>query len=321
MDPAPLDLSVALSDYDHVRDLMDGRIKVDNVRLVAATQDVDVILGLHARPDAFDVTEMSFAKYISMAAAGVSSVVALPVFPSRVFRHSALYVRRDCDMAGPKDLEGKTVGIPEWSQTAGIYVRGFLSEDYNVDLTSITWIQAGVNSPGRQEKVAVDLPPGIRYQSRQDISLTDMLAQGHVDAVISARPPNCFRLDSNIVRLWPESRTEEIRHYSQTRIFPILHVVVMRRDLHDHHPGLARRLLSGFEAAKEQSLQRLFDITASRLPLPWGTFLAEQAQSVMGRDLWPYGLDANRPTLDAFCRYAFDQGLTGRIMRLDELFV
>jgi 4,5-dihydroxyphthalate decarboxylase len=248
-------------------------------------------------------------------------MVGIPVFPSRVFRHSAIYVRKDKAVKTPKDLEGLTLGIPEWAQTAGIYVRGFLSEFYGVDLTKIRWVQAGVNEPGRQEKVSVQLPAGISVESRPHDSLSAMLASGAIDGAITARAPACFLAhDPHVERLWSDFQSEEARFYAATGVFPIMHVVTLRRAVFEAHPWVAMNLLTAFEEAKDASLARLLDITASRVPLPWATAHAQRAQASMGQDLWPYGLEPNRKTLEAFCRYAFNQGLASRLLAVEDLF-
>ncbi len=198
----------------------------------------------------WDVSEMSFGKFIGFAAQGNSPFIGIPVFPSRVFRHSAFYVRADRDIHSPKDLEGKTVGIPEWAQTAGIYARGFLSETAGVDLSKIKWVQAGMNEAGREEKVEFKLPPGMQYSQRRDTSISAMLLSGEIDAAISARVPDAFaKGGGKIVRLYPEFRGEEMRYYEATGIFPIMHVIAMRRAVFERYPWVAMNLLKAFEQA------------------------------------------------------------------------
>ncbi|MFL4999259.1 MAG: 4,5-dihydroxyphthalate decarboxylase, partial [Xanthobacteraceae bacterium] len=263
----------------------------------------------------------SFAKYTSLTAQGAAPMVAIPVFPSRVFRHSSIYIRRDRGIAAPKDLENRTIGLPEWAQTAGIYARGMLAEFYGVDLTKIRWVQTGVNQPGRAEKVELKLPPGIRYESRADASLSDLLAKGEIDAVMSARMPDAFAQRPNeIARLFPNYRDEEMRYFRETRVFPIMHAIAIRRTVFERHPWIAMNLFKAFEEAKNRSAERVADITAARIPLPWSAALAGEFAATFGPDLFPYGVEANRPTLEAFCRFAHQQGITERQMSPDELF-
>ena len=238
-----------------------------------------------------------------------------------MLRHSAFYVRRDRKITRPEDLEGKTVGIPEWAQTAGIFARGMLAETYGVDLEKIRWVQAGVDQAGRVEKVDVKLPKGIRYEQRPDASLSSLLTSGDIDAAISARVPGAFAAGGDkIARLFPTYQDDDLRYFEQTKIFPIMHVLVLRRAAHERYPWLAKNLFKAFEAAKHRSLERVRDITASRIPLPGVAALAETLAKTFGEDPFPYGIEGNRPTLDAFCRFAHAQGLTARLLVPDDLF-
>jgi 4,5-dihydroxyphthalate decarboxylase len=318
---AHVHLTLAVTDYDHMRDLVHGIVKPDGIALTSIVLEVEEIFYRFIKHLEWDVSEMSFAKYLALTAQGDAPMVAIPVFPSRVFRHSAIYVRKDRNIAQAKDLEGKTVGIPEWAQTAGIFARGMLAETYGVDLANIQWVQAGVNHAGRVEKVELNLPKGVHYSQRADRSLSDMLRAGELDAVMSARVPDAFAAgQGDIVRLFPDYRQDETRYFEQTRIFPIMHVIAIRRAVLDPYPWIAGNLLKAFEAAKAMSLARLSDLTASRIAMPWGAALAGELARTFGRDPFPYGIEANRPTLEAFCRFGHAQGITDRLMRPEELF-
>jgi 4,5-dihydroxyphthalate decarboxylase len=230
-------------------------------------------------------------------------------------------VRADRGIRSAKDLEGKTVGIPEWAQTAGIYARGFLSETAGVDLAKIKWVQAGMNEAGREEKVEFKLPAGIQYSQRRDTSLSAMLLSGEIDAAISARVPDAFTQGGGkIARLFPEFRSDEMRYYEATGIFPIMHVIAMRRALFERYPWVAMNLLKAFEQAKQRSLERINDLTASRIPVPWAASVATEWGNSFGADPFPYGLEANRKTLEAFCRFAHAQGVTAAKLTPDDLF-
>lgn len=318
---AHLHLTLATTDYDHVRDLTNGVVRPEGIVLTALTLPVEEIFYRFIHHLEWDVSEVSFAKYIALASQGDAPMVAIPVFPSRVFRHSAIYVRAHRGIAAPKDLEGRTVGIPEWAQTAGVYARGILAEEYSVDLTSIRWVQAGVNQAGRAEKIALNLPAGIRCETRPDASLSELLLADEIDAAITARTPDAFlQGGGKVTRLFPQYREEEARFRARTGIFPIMHVIAMRRAIFERYPWVAMNLFKAFENAKRRSLERVADITASRFPLPWAAALAAEFGTVFGADPFPYGLEPNRTTLDAFCRYAHDQGVTARRMTPDELF-
>ena len=318
---ARLNLTLAIADYDHVRDLVNGEVSVDGIVLTAFNLDVEEIFFRFIKNREWDVSEMSFGKFIGFAGLGNSPYIGIPVFPSRVFRHSAFYVRKERGIAKPKDLEGMRVAVPEWAQTAGIYARGFLAESAGVDLAKIHWVQAGVNEPGREEKVEFTLPAGVRYEQRKDSSISALLRSGEVDAAISARVPNAFlESDGSIVRLFADYRSEEARYYTETGIFPIMHVIAMRRAVYERYPWTVMNLLKGFEEAKKRSVERVRDLTASRFPLPWGATLADEATKTFGEDLFPYGLEANRKTLDAYCRFAHAQGVTRQKFTPDDLF-
>jgi 4,5-dihydroxyphthalate decarboxylase len=317
---AQVHLTLGIADYDHVRDLVHGVVKPDGVALTSLVLDVEEIFHRSIKHQEFDVSECSFAKYIALTAQGDSPFVGIPVFPSRVFRHSAIYVRADRNIKTAKDLEGKTVGVPEWAQTAGIYARGFLAEGYGVDLTKIKWLQAGVNNAGRAEKVKFELPKGLSLEPRPDASLSSMLESGELDAAITARVPDAFAERTGVVRLFPNYRADEAETHKKTGVFPIMHVIAMRRAAFERHPWMAMNLLKAFGAAKERSIARVRDLTASRFPLPWGSTLANEFDEAFGADPFPYGLEANRHTLTAFCRYAHTQGITARLLTPDELF-
>jgi 4,5-dihydroxyphthalate decarboxylase len=252
---------------------------------------------------------MSFGKFIGFASQGNSPFVGIPVFPSRVFRHSAFYVRAERGIGTPKDLEGKRVGIPEWAQTAGIYARGFLAETAGVDLRKIRWVQAGMNQAGREEKVEFKLPTGIQYEQRRDTSISAMLLSGEIDAAISARVPDAFEKGGGkIVRLYPEYRSEEARYHAATGIFPIMHVIAMRRAVFDRYPWVAMNLFKAFDEAKQRSLERVRDLTASRIPVPWSATISSEWGKNFGDDPFPYGVEENRKTLEAFCRLLTRRG-------------
>jgi 4,5-dihydroxyphthalate decarboxylase len=318
---ASVHLTLAVCDYEHVREIAQGFVRADGITLTPLIfPSIEEITFRFTRNLEWDVSELSFGKYISLTSQGAAPMVAIPVFPSRVHRHSAIYVRADRGIETAKDLEGCTVGIPEWAQTAGIYVRGFLAEEYGVDLRKIRWVQAGVNEPGRAEKVELKLPAGIRYDPRPDASLSGMLASGEIDAVISARAPEAFVPNGRVVRLFPNYRAEEERFFKKTGIFPIMHLITIRRTVFERHPWIAMNLFKMFDEAKRRCLNRLRDFTCARIPLPWAAAIADEIAAGYGPDPYPYGIQESRPTIEAFCRYAYDQGVAHRRMSVDDLF-
>jgi 4,5-dihydroxyphthalate decarboxylase len=273
------------------------------------------------RYEEFDIAEMSMGRYTAMISQGDDRFVAIPVFPSRMFRHSSIYVRADRGIDKPADLKGKTIGVPEWAQTAGIYVRGLLTHRYDLRLQDMAWVQAGIHETGREEEVAVDVPAGVRLARVRDRTLNDMLLRGEIDAVISAHPPECTRKHESLVRrLFGDFQTEEREYFRTTGIFPIMHTVILRRPLFEANRWIANNLLAAFTDAKDRSIARLREVTAARVPLPWGFEYARQAAELFGDDFWPYGVNNNRTTLDAFLQYALEQGVAARPVTVDDLF-
>jgi 4,5-dihydroxyphthalate decarboxylase len=319
---ASVHLTMAVCDYDHIRDLVNGPVRADGIVLTPLVfESIEEITFRFLKNLEWDVSELSFGKYIALTSQGAAPMVALPVFPSRVHRHSAIYVRADRGIKTAKDLNGRTIGIPEWAQTAGIYVRGFLAEDYGVDLASVRWLQAGVNQPGRAEKVELNLPRGFRYEAKLESSLSGMLLSGEVDAVISARAPDAFaKGGGQVVRLFPDYRAEEERYFAKTKIFPIMHLITLRRAAFEQHPWIAMNLVKAFEEAKRRSLVRALDGNICRFPIPWTFDYAEKSQRIFGKDFWPYGVEANRRTLEAFAQYCYEQGVAHRPVAIDELY-
>jgi 4,5-dihydroxyphthalate decarboxylase len=319
---ACVNLTLAVCDYEHVRDLTGGVVRADGIVLTPLVfPSIEEITFRFTRTLEWDVSELSFGKYTSLTSQGNAPMIAIPVFPSRVHRHSAIYVRSDRGIREPKDLEGRTIGIPEWAQTAGIFVRGFLAEHYGVELSSITWLQAGVDEPGRNEKVELRLPAGIRYQAKPDTSLSAMLASGEVDAAITARAPLAFAPSGGrIVRLFPNYRAEEERLFRKTGVFPIMHLMTIRRAVFEQYPWIAMNLFKAFEESKRRCFERLRDFTCARVPLPWAAAIADEIAASFGPDPYPYGVEASRATIEAFCRYAHEQGVTHRRMTPEDLF-
>ncbi len=301
-------LSLAIAPYDHARGLEAQGIDLNVLEL-----PIEEIFYRFTRFREFDASEMSFAKTLALVSQPGSDIVPLPVFPSRVFRHSAIYAGKTGGIKKPKDLEGRKVGIPEWAQTAGIYVRGLLQHEYGVNLARIEWFQAGVHQPGRIEKVKLNLPEGVRITPVPEKSLAQMLASGELDAAISARDPGGERLFKDYVSL-------EEEYFKKTRIFPIMHVLVLRRAVYERDRWIAMNLLKAFEEAKRRSQARLVEIGLSHVPMPWLAEHARRWRALAGEDFWPYGIEGNRPTLEAFTQYAFEQGVTPRKLQIEELF-
>jgi 4,5-dihydroxyphthalate decarboxylase len=318
---AKIPITLAIGAYDHVRDLLDGTVPVAGVDLTVLRLPVEEMFYRFLLHGEFDVSEVSLAKIVALAAQDDRRFVPLPLFPSRVFRHSSIYVRSDGGITRPEQLTGKRIGVPEWAQTAAIYSRGLLAHEYGVDLSSVHWYQAGVNEPGRREKVALELPPGFRLTVVADRSLSEMLLAGGLDAVLSARPPLPIMAGNpRVRRLFVDYREVELAYARKTGIFPIMHVVALRREVHERDRWLAMNLFKAFDEARRRSLERAADMAVSFFPLPWIPDELQRAHELLGADPWPYGIEANRTTLDAFLSYAFEQGVCCRLLTVETLF-
>jgi 4,5-dihydroxyphthalate decarboxylase len=316
-----LALTVASSHYDHITELVTGRVPVEGVDLTFLTLQIEEIFFRQFNYLDFDASEVSMGKYSSLVSQGNSPLTAIPVFPSRVARHSSIYIRRDGPVKTPQDLAGKRIGIPEWAQTAAVYSRGFMQHQFGIDLSSIDWVQAGVDQPGRQEKVKLNLPKGFRYRAAPDKSLGGMLVSGEIDAALSAHPPSCFEHGHpNVTRLFEDYLDIEMKYVKETGIYPIMHTIAIKREIVERNPWVAANLFKAFDEARRRSVERALNNTSSALPLPWGYELARRMQDVVGKELLPYGVEANRVTLDAFLQYAFEQGVCHRRLQPEELF-
>jgi 4,5-dihydroxyphthalate decarboxylase len=320
-----LRLSLALSGYVHTQELTNGRIRPDGIDLTIITQPFESIALRFRNTLEFDICEYLFANYCARVAHfDKAPMVALPVFTSRVFRHSSIYIRAGAGIDKVADLIGRRVAIPQWTQTATVYMRGYLAHDAGVPLSLIKWVQAGVNEPGRREGVPfLKLPSGIEVTAAPDRTINDMLLSGEIDAAITARPPRAFiEGHTGICRLFTDYRRVEEDYYRRTGIFPIMHTIVMRRDVYEANRWIARNLYDAFEVAKRAGLASLGEITTSYLPTAWGP---EHVLSVNGMlfgesDPWPYGAKPNLTTISAFLDYCFEQGITERKLNPEELF-
>ena len=317
-----LALTVATWDYDRVRPLIDGRVDVEGCALNYLVLSPEELFHRAYFNREFDVAEIGFSPYLIAHSRGTAPYVALPVFLSRMFRHSAIYIRTDRGIERPADLRGKRIGVPEYQMSAVMWCRGLLQDDFGVRPDEIRWLQGGLEQPGRKDKFPLNLPPGFPLESLpDDQSLTGCLRDGSLDAVISARAPSCHGDGRTPVRRLFETFADVERDYfARTGIFPIMHALGIRRDVHDAHPWLAASLYKAFSAAKALSQRDLFEVTALKIGLPWIVQEAQATRALMGEDFWPYGVEANRVTLEAMTRYSFEQGLAVRQLAPDELF-
>jgi len=316
-----LPLTLAVSEYDHVRDLVSGRVKPEGIELTALVLPIEEIFYRFTLYREWDVSEMAMGKYVSLRSQGDTSLTAIPVFPSRMFRHSSIYVRSDGPVKTPADLKGRRVGLPEWAQTAAIYSRGLMMHQYGLVLTDVAWVQAGLNEPGRTEKVALQLPAGVVVERPAEKTLNDMLLAGELDAVMTAHAPAAFEAgDPRVKRLFADYMPVELAYWRETGIFPIMHCIATQTSVLEAHPWVAMNLLTAFETAKRRSVARALEGTASRFPITWAPERASLAAPLFGTEYWPYGVEPNRVTLEAFLKYAHEQGVCHRLIAPEELF-
>ncbi|MFD8075007.1 ABC transporter substrate-binding protein [Streptomyces sp. NPDC059718] len=319
-----LHLTFACGDYDRTRALEEGTIRPDGIDLTYLRLPVEETFFRMMRHREFEVAEMSLSSYVLSLGDGTepSPFVALPVFTSRMFRHGALYCHADSGITGPEDLRGKRVGTPEFQLTACVWMRGILADRHGVPFDSVTYVTGGQETPGRVEKAAVDLPGTVRVERvAQGRTLSELLAAGEIDALCTPRVPGPFTAgDPRVRRVFSDVVAAEKEYHAATGIFPIMHVVVVRRDVYDRHPWVAQSLHKALLAAKDAAYATLYDTSALRFMLPWLTPQLEEARALLGRDYWSYGLGANRDTLATFLRYHHEQGLSRRRWTPEELF-
>jgi 4,5-dihydroxyphthalate decarboxylase len=317
-----LPLTLACWSYDRTRALLDGRVRPDGIDLTCLDLPVEETFFRMLRHREFDVAEMSLSSYVVSLFADDPPFVAIPVFPSRFFRHSCIYVNAAAGITQPGDLAGRTVGTPEYQMTAPVWIRGILSDGYGLPVDSVIYATGGLEEPGRHEKQALDLPAGIRVAGiGPGQTLSAMLAAGEIDALYTARAPSSFRAgDGRVRRLFEDYPAVERDYFRRTRIFPIMHTVVIRRPLYERHRWVAQSLYKAFAAAQREAYDDLAQTAALKVMLPWLTADVEDARREMGDDFWPYGVTRNADTLTTFLRYSHEQGLSRRQLSLDELF-
>jgi 4,5-dihydroxyphthalate decarboxylase len=270
----------------------------------------------------FDITELSLSNYMNLTARGIGHYAAIPVFPSRLFRHSSIYVRADRGIEKPEDLRGKLVGVPEYQMTAAVWIRGILQDEYGVLPSQLRWRNGGLEEPGRKQKVALDLAADIELRPLpDDETLSQSLNDGKIDALISALAPSCFKRNPMVRRLFQDYRSAEADYYRRTRIFPIMHVVGIRRSLVEKHPWLAVNTYLAFLEAKRLCYRDMEKIGHLFTTLPWPVDELERARALMGEDFWSYGVQQNAREIDAITRYAHEQALTARRLTAEDLFV
>jgi 4,5-dihydroxyphthalate decarboxylase len=316
-----LRLSIATTDYDHFRDFRLGTVRAEGIEHVWSVLGHHEVFARFTAHREWDVAELSIAKFAAQVTRDEPDIVGLPVVCSRVFRFGAFYVNRRSGIETAEDLRGKRVGSPEWAHSAAVYMRGWLHNEVGVKLDQVEWYQAGANAPGREEKVELSLPDGVRLTRVSDRSLSDLLAAGDIDCALIARPPICFlQGHPDVVRLYPDFEARELAYYQQTGIWPIMHIIAMRRRILDDNPWVARNLYNAFLESKNRSVERLLDPAVSRYPLPWLPAYGRRMADLFGGDPFPYGIEPNRATVGQLLAYAHQQGIAHRPATPEEVF-
>lgn len=317
-----LRLTLACGDYDRTRALEEGTVRPDGIELIYLRLPVEETFFRMMRHREFEVAEMSLSSYALSLQEDPAPFIALPIFTSRIFRHGSIYINTSAGITAAGDLRGKAVGTPEYQLTAGVWIRGILADHHDVPVDSVTYLIGGQEQPGRIEKAALDLPDRIRIERiAPDKTLATMLAEGEIDALYTPRIPRPFvERDPRVRRLFPDVSAAERAYYGATGLFPIMHVVAIRRDVYEAHPWVAQSLYKAFVLAKAEAFERLYDSSALRFMLPWLNQHLEEAEELLGDDYWSYGLQVNQDVLATFLRYHHEQGLSRRLLQPEELF-
>lgn len=314
-------LTLACEDYDRTRPLKDGIVKTEGIELNYLVMTVEEIFWRMMKYEEFDVSELSVGAFLTAAAHGRRPFIAIPVFPSRTFRHRCIFVNTGSGVRRIEDLRGKRMGVPEYSMTAAVWLRGMFEHEYGVPPSDIHWVQAGEEHPGRKDRVEFEMPAGVTMESRPDTTLNMMIENGEIDAMMSPRMPTCFLEGSpRVKRLFANYRQAEMDYFKKTGLFPIMHVIVIKRSIYEREPWIAQTLYKAFCAAKALCMKELYDTNILRISLPWTSAEYEQTRDLMTADYWPYGLGPNRRNLETLHGYLYEQGLIKQKLNLDELF-
>src|SRR6185369_3758718 len=317
---AKLNLSIAVRDYDRTRPLSDGIVQIDGVDPVFMALDPEEIFFRAFRHAEFDICELSLSSFTVKTAQGGGPYVGVPAFVSRMFRHTSIYVRTD-RIKKPEDLKGKKVGVPEYQLTANVWARAILEDDYGVKPSDIQWVRGGIEDADRPEKISIKLPPDMKMtDAPAGKSISALLAEGAIDGFIAPRPPAVPKNTPNIGWLFPDPVAAAKDYFKRTGVFPIMHLVGVRRTLAEQHPWLPGAVFKAFEQAKAKGLELLSDTSATKVTLPFVEERLSEARALMGEDFWSYGVEANRKTLESFLKHHHSQGLSPRLVKPEELF-
>ncbi len=317
-----LQISFACCPYDRLNPIITGRVPIEGCDVnFFPLRPEELFPRVYSTQD-FDVTELSASSHILTCLRGDSHYVGIPAFVSRVFRHGDIYIRTDRGIRTPADLRGKIVGVPEYQMTAALWIRGILSDEYGVKTSEIRWRNGGLQRPGRGERTPISLPPSIELKTiAPDKTLSGMLADGEIDALITAVQPNCYAEKApHVGRLFPNFREAEEAYYKKTGMFPIMHMMAVRKSLAESYPWLAGNILKACLQARNIAAEEMKSTGMFYAMLPWLSDDLARAHSVMGANMWPYGANANRKELEAMLRWSHEQGLAPRHGTVEEIF-
>jgi 4,5-dihydroxyphthalate decarboxylase len=312
-------LTLACGATDRTLPLILGDVRPAGIDLTFLRMYPEEVFWRMTRHAEFDAAEMSMSSYLLRRSRGDEALLAIPVFTSREFRHSCIWVRSDAGIEAPADLKGKRIGAAEYQLTANLWIRGFLQDDYGVAPGDMQWFLGGLYQPGREEKLSVTIPGVELHPIRADQTLSQMLLDGDLDAVMGPRPPSGFP-GQRTRRLFANFREVEADYFRRTGVFPIMHTVVIRGELLDRDPWIARSLFDAFCESKRRAMQELAEPVVLFTSLPWQIAEVESTRELMGDDYWPYGVEANRKALEALVRYSCEQGLAERPVSIESLF-
>ena len=316
-----LTVSLACCNYDRTRALFDGTVGVDGCELVASAMSPEEAFHRAFKYEEFDISELSMSSYMNVQSRGGSSYIGIPAFVSRLFRHSSIYIRTDRGIEAPEDLAGKTIGVPEYQMTAALWVRGILEDEYGVKASSIHWRNGGLEEGGREERSPLHLPDEIDLQSiPTDETLSEHLDDGKIDAVISARAPSSYLSNDKIGRLFPDYKAAEQAYFSKTGMFPIMHMIGIKRSIVEKHPWLPVNVYVAFLKAKQLCYEEMEQVGHLAHTMPWPVYELEQVRKLMGEDHWKYGALENEKEISAMTRYSFDQGISARKLEAEDIF-
>jgi 4,5-dihydroxyphthalate decarboxylase len=317
-----IDLNIACWNYDRTRPLIDGRVKPEGIKLSIEVLRPRDIFHRMLYDQEFDGSEMSLASYVSLKARNDCPFVAIPVMLSKLFRHSCVYVRTGAGIERPEDLRGKRVGVTQYSATAVVFMKGMFQEEYGIPPEELLWFMGGQDNPAPAPLIPLDLPDNISLTFiPEGKTLEAMLEAGELDALFAIYMPKAFGEGSpQIARLFPNHKEVEQDYYQRTGIFPIMHTFVLREEVYQRNPWIAANLYQSFCEAKDLALEGLYDTDALQLGLPFLLDHLEETFRVFGPNYWAYGVEPNRPTLEALGRYVVEQGLAPRVVTPEELF-